>query len=122
MCLSKMLGILSGPGTLWLGSWRRASWKVTGVMLRIVMFLVGGVPAGMAWSQGKEARGLLRLSGERAFVSRLPINDVTRAGSFVMSPVIGSQMEGKLMGMGSMLCLFLEKVVFKMDLRASLGF
>ena len=57
-------------------------------MLPIIMFLVGGAPAGMAWSQGKEARGLIRLSGERAFVSRLSIIDVTRAGSFVMSIVI----------------------------------
>ncbi len=57
------------------------------------MFLVGGVPAGMAWSQGKEARGLIRLSGERDFVSRSDIIDVTRAGLFVMSLVLGSRMD-----------------------------
>ena len=68
MCLSKMPGILSGPGALWLGSCRRASWKIAGVMLPIIMFLVGGVPAGMSWSQGKEARGLISLFGESAFV------------------------------------------------------
>ena len=68
MCLSKMPGILSGDGALWLENWRRASWKIAGVMLPIIMFLVGGAPSGMAWNQGKEARGLIRLSGERAFV------------------------------------------------------
>ena len=76
----------------------------------------------MAWSQGNEARGLMGLSGKRGFVSRLSIIAVTREGSFVMSLVTGSRMEESLMGVGSMLCLFLEKVVFKMDLRASLGF
>jgi hypothetical protein len=67
MCLSKMRGILLGPGALWLGRWRRASWKIAGVMLPIIRFLVGGVPEGMAWSQRKEARSLIRLSGERYF-------------------------------------------------------
>ena len=47
---------------------------------------------------------------------------VTRAGLFMMSLVIVSQMEERLMGVGSFLRLFLEEVVVKMDLRASLGF
>ena len=76
----------------------------------------------MAWSQGKEARGSIRLSGERVFVSRLSIIAMTYAGLFVMSLVIGSRMEGRFVGVGSLLCLFLEEVVFKMDLRVSLGF
>ena len=84
--------------------------------------LVGGVPAGMAWNQGREARGLTRLSGERAFVSRLSTIDVTCAGMFVMSLVIGSRMGERLVGVGFLLCLFLEEVVFKMDLTACLGF
>ncbi len=88
MCLSMMPGILSGPGALLLGSWRRASWKIAGIMLPIIMFLVGGVSAGMAWIQGKEARGMIRSSGERAFVSRLYLIAVTRAGSFVKNIVI----------------------------------
>ncbi len=62
------------------------------------------------------------MSGERAFVSRPTILAVTRAGLFVMSLVIGSRMDEIFMGLGSLMCLFLEEVVFKMDLRASLGF
>ena len=73
-------------------------------------------------SQGKEARGFIRLSGERAFVSMLSIVAVTRAGLFMMSLVIGSRMEERLVGVGSLLCLFWGEVIFKMDLRASLGF
>ena len=76
----------------------------------------------MAWSQGKEARGLIRLSGDRAFVSRPSIIAVTRAGLFVISLVIASRMEERFVGLGSLLCLFLKDVVFKNDLRASLGF
>jgi hypothetical protein len=34
---------------------------------------------------------------------------VTRAGLFMMSLVIVSQMEERLMGVGSLLCLFLEE-------------
>ena len=86
------------------------------------MFLVGGVPAGMAWSQGKEARGLIRMSGERVFASRPSIIALTRAVLFVMSLVIGSRMDKRFVGVGSLLCCFFEGVVFKMDLRASLGF
>jgi hypothetical protein len=113
--------ILYEPGALCLGSWRRASWKMEGVILPIGMFLVGSVPAEMACSQGKGARRLTRLSGEMSFVSRLLIIAVTRAGVFVMSLVIGSQMEERLVVVGSSLCLFLEDVVFKIDLRASRG-
>jgi len=47
---------------------------------------------------------------------------VTRAGLFVISPVIWSQMEERLVGVGSLLCLLLEEVIFKINLRASLGF
>ncbi len=69
-----------------------------------------------------EERGSIRLSGERAFVSRPSIIAVTSAGLSVMSLVIGSRMEERFVGVGSLLCLFLVEVVFKMDLRASLGF
>jgi len=103
--------MMSGPGALWLGSWRGSSWKIAGVMLSIIMLLVGGVPTGMAWSQGKEARGLIRLSGERAFVSRPSIIDMPHAGSFVMSLITGSRMEKRFVDVGSLLCLFLEEVV-----------
>ena len=47
---------------------------------------------------------------------------MTRARSFVMSFVIESRMKERLVGVGSLLCLFFGEVVFKMDLRASLGF
>ena len=87
-----------------------------------VFFFCGGIPAGMAWSQGKEARGLIRLSGKRAFVSRPSIIAVTCAGLFMTSHVIGFRMDERFVGVGSLLCLFLEEVAFKMDLRASLGF
>ena len=35
---------------------------------------------------------------------------------------MGSRMEERLVGAGPLLCLFLEEVVFKMDLMASLCF
>jgi hypothetical protein len=38
-----------------------------------------------------------------------------------MSLVIGSRMEERFVGVGSLLCLFLVEVVFNMDLRASLA-
>ena len=76
----------------------------------------------MTWTHGKEARGLIRLSGERNFVSRPSIIVVTRVGLFVTSLVIGLRMEERFVGVGSLQCLFLEEVVLKMDLRASLGF
>ena len=38
MCLSKMPGMLPGPGALGLGSRRRATWKIADVMLPINMF------------------------------------------------------------------------------------
>jgi hypothetical protein len=56
-------------------------------MWPIIMFLIEGVPAGMAWIQGKVARGLTRLYGERAFISRISIIAVTRVGLFVTSLV-----------------------------------
>ena len=76
----------------------------------------------MVWSQGKEVRGLIGLSWERAFVSSLSLIAVTRVGLFVMCPVFGSRMEEKLMSVGSLLCLFWGEVVLKIDLRASLVF
>ncbi len=56
-------------------------------MWPIIMFFIGGVPAGMAWRQGKAAEGLTRLSGKRAFVSRVSTIAVTREGFLVMRPV-----------------------------------
>ena len=88
----------------------------------LTCFFDGVVPAGMAWSQGKEMKRLIRLSGKRAFVSRPSIIAVTRAGLFVISLAIASRMEERFVGSGSLLCLFLKDVVFKNDLRASLGF
>ena len=105
-----------------MGSWQRASWKIADVVLPIIMLLVGGVPVGMAWSQGRVAWGFTRLSGERAFVSRFSIIVVTRAGLFVNSPIYGSRMEERLVGFGYLSRLFLEEVSFKMDMRVCLGF
>ncbi len=51
----------------------------------------------------------------------LSIIDVTRTGLFVTNLVIGSRMEEMLVGVGSLLCLVLEEVVFKIVLRESLG-
>ncbi len=56
-------------------------------MWPIIKFLIGGVPAGMAWSQGKAAKRMTRLSGRGLFVSRVSIIVVTREGLFVMRPV-----------------------------------
>jgi hypothetical protein len=42
--------------------------------------------------------------------------------NIAMRPVRGSRIEEMLVGMLSLLCLFLEEVAFKMDLMASLGF
>ncbi len=86
------------------------------------LVFVWGVPTGMAWSQVKVARGLTRLSGERAFVSRFYIIDVTRVRLFVNNPIVGLQIEERFVRVGSLLCLFLEEVVFKIDLSASLSF
>ncbi len=123
MCLRRMPGILSGPGVLWLGSMSLASWNVAGVMLPTIMFFFPGVvPAEMAWSQGKVARGFTWLYGGRDFLSKFFIIDVTRVGLFVTSSALGSRLEERLVGVGSLLCLLLEEVVFIMDLRASLGF
>jgi len=47
---------------------------------------------------------------------------VKRAEPFVISPAIGYRMEERLVDVGFLLCLFLEDIVFKMDLRASLCF
>ena len=47
---------------------------------------------------------------------------MTRVGLFVISRILESQMEERLVDVGSYLCLFLEEVVLKMDLRTSLGF
>ncbi len=86
------------------------------------MFLIGGIPAGMAWSQGKIARRITRMSGERAFVSRVSIIAVTRVGLYVIIRVLGSLKEEGLVGVVSLLWLFLEEAVCKMDVSASLGF
>ncbi len=56
-------------------------------MWPIIIVLIRGVPAGMAWSQGKAAEGLTRLSGERAFVLRVSIIAVTRERLLVMRAV-----------------------------------
>ncbi len=79
---------------------------MVGVMWPIIMFLIGGVPAEMAWSQGKVVEGLTRLSGERAFVSRVSIIVVTREGLLVMRPALGSRIEKRLVGVLIVLAVF----------------
>jgi hypothetical protein len=99
-----------------------ASWNMAGVMWSIIMFFIGGVPVGIAWIQGKAAKRLTRLSGERALVSRDWIIDVTRVGLFVMRLVLGSRIEERLVGVVSLLCLFWGEAVIKIDSSATLYF
>ena len=77
---------------------------------------------GIALSHGNVSRGLIRVSGERALVSSCSIILLTSVGSLVILPVLGSRMDERFVG--AVCCgYFLSfEEVFKMDLRASLGF
>ena len=53
---------------------------------------------GIALSHGNESRGLILVSGERAFVSSCSIILLTCVGSLIILPVLGSRMENRFVG------------------------
>ncbi len=77
---------------------------------------------GIALSQGNGSRGLIRASGERALVSSCSIICLTRVGSLVILPVVGSQMDKRFVDVVCCRGFLPFEEVFKMDLRASLDF
>ena len=93
MCFSRTPGMLSGPGALWLGRRRSASWKIAGVRCPIIMLLLAGGLLGIVFCQGNGCSGLILSSGERAFVSSCTIISLTLLGSPVILPVSGSRMD-----------------------------
>ena len=88
----------------------------------MTMFLRDGGLFGIALCQGNGTRGLIRASGERAWVSSCSIILLTCVGSLVTLPVIGSRMDERFAG--AVCCWYFVslEVVFMMDVRASLGF
>ena len=58
MCVNSTLGMLSGPRALLPGNRRRASWKIAGVGLSMIMFLRVGRLLGIAVCQGNGLRVL----------------------------------------------------------------
>ncbi len=122
MCLICTPGMLSGPGALWLGRSRRASLKIAGVSLPMIMCCVGGGVAGIASSQGNAPLGSILESGESRVVSNFSTMAMTSAGLFVMSPVSGSR--------SAVMCCVLsvcgeevwDDADLRIDLSVSLGF
>jgi hypothetical protein len=111
--------MLSGPGALWLGRSRRASLKIAGVSLPMIMcWLVGGV-AGIASNQGKGAWGSILGSGESRVVSILSTIAMTSAGLLVISHVSGSRSADRCCVFGA--CVLEVDAVFRIYLSASLG-
>ena len=88
----------------------------------MTMFLCAVGLFGIALCQGNGYRGLTRASGERALVSSCSIICLTRVGSLVILSVVGSRMDERLVGVVCCRCFLPFEEVFKMDLRASLGF
>ena len=112
--------MLSGPGALWLGRSRRASLKIAGVSLPMIMCWLGGGVAGIASSQGKGAWGSILGSGESKAVSIFSTIAMTSAGLLVISPVSGSRSADRCCVFG--VCVLEVDAVFRIDLSASLGF
>ena len=112
--------MLSGPGALWLGRSRRASLKIAGVSLPMIMCWLGGVVAGIAYNQGKGAWGSILGSGESKVVSILSTISMTSAGLLVISLVSGSRSADRCCVFGA--CVLEVDAVFRIDLSASLGF
>jgi hypothetical protein len=77
---------------------------------------------GIALSQGNGSRGLIRAYGKRALVSSCSIICLTRVGSLVILPMVGSRMDERFVGVVCYRFFFFLEEVLKMDLRASLGF
>ncbi len=77
---------------------------------------------GIALSHGNGSRGLIRASGKRALVSSYSIILLTCVGSLVILLVMGSRMDERFVGAVYCECFLSFEEVFKMNLRASLGF
>ena len=82
---------------------------------------VGGL-FGIALSHGNGSRRSIRAFGERALVSSCSIILLTSVGSLVILTVMGSRMDERFVGAVCCRCFLPFDQVFKMDLRASLGF
>ena len=76
----------------------------------------------IALSRGNGSRGLILASRERALVSSCSIILLTCVGSLVILPVMGSLMDERFVGAVYCECFVSFEEVFKMDLRACLGF
>ena len=112
--------MLSGPGALWLGRSRRASLKIAGVSLPMIMCWLGGGVAGIASNQGKGAWGSILGSGESRVVSIFSTIAITSAGLLVINPVSGSRSADRCCVFGA--CVKEADAVCRIDLSASLGF
>ena len=122
MCLISTPGMLSGPGALWLGRSRRASLKIAGVSLPMIMCCVGGGVAGIASSQGNAPMGSILGSGESRAVSIFSTITINFAGLFVISHVSRSRSVVRC----CVFSVYYEEVwddaFLRMDLSASLCF
>ena len=112
--------MLSGPGALWLGRSWRASLKIVGMSLPMIMCWLGGGVAGIASNQGTGAWGSILGSGESRVVSFFSTIAMTSAGLLVISPVSGSRSANRCCLFGA--CVLEVEAVFRIDLSASLGF
>ena len=122
MCLISTPGMLSGPGALWLGRSRRASLKIAGVSLPMIMCCVGGGVDGIASCQGNAPLGSMLGSGESLAVSIFSTMAMTSAGLFVINPVSGSRRAVRFCVLGVCVGEVRADAVLRMDLSASLGF
>ena len=86
------------------------------------MNLRAGGLFGIALCQGNGSRGLILAFGERALVSSCSIILLTCAGSLVNLLVIEPRMDERFVGAVCWRYLCRFAAVFKMDLRAFLGF
>ncbi len=112
--------MFSGPGALWLERSRRASLKIAGVSLPMIMCWLGGGVAGIASSQGKGAWESMLGSGESKVVSIFSTIVMTSAGLLVIIPVSGSRSADRCCVFGA--CVLDVDAIFRIDLSASLGF
>ena len=87
----------------------------------MTMFLRAVGLFGIALCQGNISRGFIRAAGERSLVFSFSIILLTRMGSLMILPVIGSRMDERFVGAVCCWCFLSFEAALKMDLRASLG-
>ena len=122
MCLISTPGMLSGPGALWLGRSRRASLKIAGVSLPMIMCCVGGGVDGIASCQGSAPLGSMLGSGESLAVYIFSTMAMTSRGLFVINPVSGSRSAVRFCVLDVCVGEVRADAVLRIDLSASLGF